>query len=373
MDIGRVILLRADISGEGGAESYMLLLCRALVESGWQITLLTSNPGKCKLPNGVQLVCIQSCLKRKTSKFPYIARQWCLKNKGKGDCIISLDRNLMQDVLRLGDGIHAAWLQVRKEHKRLSFWEALRHKEVLKNERLALSPQNTGILWANSHYVAQQAMKFYGFPADRINVIYNGVDTSQWQMDYLPDLRKYLGLPQSRWLAVFVGSGWWRKGWDIAVSAVHYLRKEGREISLVGIGKPGKGLEFRRITNSCDWCQWIGMRKPEELRSYFAAADCLFLPTRYDPFANVTLEALASGLPVLTSTNNGASELFPQDASFVKSCEITASASRWAEALDALVGNRNLDQQRQLCRSLAKQYDLQIHIDRVLKMLSKLH
>ncbi|HYL80565.1 MAG TPA: glycosyltransferase family 4 protein, partial [Candidatus Acidoferrum sp.] len=43
--------------------------------------------------------------------------------------------------------------------------------------------------------------------------------------------------------------------------------------------------------------------------SYYAAADAMALPTFFDPFANVTLEAMASGLPVVTSRSNGASEI----------------------------------------------------------------
>jgi UDP-glucose:(heptosyl)LPS alpha-1,3-glucosyltransferase len=48
---------------------------------------------------------------------------------------------------------------------------------------------------------------------------------------------------------------------------------------------------------------------PAAMPHIYAAADVFLLPTLYDPFANVTLEALAAGLPVITSAQNGASEI----------------------------------------------------------------
>ena len=77
---------------------------------------------------------------------------------------------------------------------------------------------------------------------------------------------------------------------------------------------------------------------PDPIEAY-AAADLLVLPTRQDPFANVTLEALACGLPVVTSPNNGAVECVVQCSavSVVESVE----EDSLARALSSLLREMN--------------------------------
>ena len=53
--------------------------------------------------------------------------------------------------------------------------------------------------------------------------------------------------------------------------------------------------------------KFVGTR--EDVRPLYAAADCLLLPTRYDPFPNTALEALAMGLPVIVGKRCGAAEI----------------------------------------------------------------
>ena len=73
---------------------------------------------------------------------------------------------------------------------------------------------------------------------------------------------------------------------------------------------------------------------------YYAAADIFALPTRYDPFANSTMEALASGVPVITTRSNGVSEIVEdgRDAFVVDANDHEALADR----LGLLVGDPDL-------------------------------
>jgi UDP-glucose:(heptosyl)LPS alpha-1,3-glucosyltransferase len=77
--------------------------------------------------------------------------------------------------------------------------------------------------------------------------------------------------------------------------------------------------------------RFLGPRS--DVESVYAAADALILPTRYDAFANATLEAAASGLPVLTSGTNGASALLAPGAIVVEDPEDVAG---FAAGLDEL-------------------------------------
>jgi UDP-glucose:(heptosyl)LPS alpha-1,3-glucosyltransferase len=77
--------------------------------------------------------------------------------------------------------------------------------------------------------------------------------------------------------------------------------------------------------------RFLGFRR--DLPACCAAADALLLPTRYDAFANVCLEAAAAGLPVVTSGANGAAELFRNAGRVVEDPE---QAGGFAEAIEAL-------------------------------------
>jgi UDP-glucose:(heptosyl)LPS alpha-1,3-glucosyltransferase len=93
----------------------------------------------------------------------------------------------------------------------------------------------------------------------------------------------------------FVGSGFARKGLDAAVAAIARTR-----CWLVVVGKDRSATSVERV-------KFVGGR--EDVRPYYAAADCFVLPSRYDPFPNTALEALAMGLPAIVSSRCGAAEV----------------------------------------------------------------
>lgn len=365
--MSRAIILRQNLSGAGGAESYFKIFVQGLLSSGCEVLVVTSDKNKTNLPAGVELVVIDGNWHFRSDHFAVEARRWCLKNKRSTDCVVSLDRNYYQDILRLGDGVHAAWLDVRRRAGRLHWFEIVRHLPTLISERKALCVHNTKKLWANSWFVAQQAVHFYGFPRNKIQVVYNGVDFEYWAGSASSKQGSFLSLPNTEKLALFVGSGWWRKGWDIAVRTIEHLRRKGRDIGLIGVGKPGRTKEFHLLGQEKPWCRWFPHVKQDELRWFYNTADCLVLPTRYDPFANVVLEALACGLPVLTSFQNGAWEIC-QGRDCARVCSVDDPPEAWANAMSEL-----LDMERSLLsissKSLARNFSLDRHIQSVRKIL----
>jgi UDP-glucose:(heptosyl)LPS alpha-1,3-glucosyltransferase len=72
----------------------------------------------------------------------------------------------------------------------------------------------------------------------------------------------------------------------------------------------------------------------EDVRFVYAASDCFMLPTRYDPFPNAALEALAMGVPIIVSTQCGAAEIVDQGCNgwVCKPGEVSAIAATMVEA-----------------------------------------
>ena len=108
---------------------------------------------------------------------------------------------------------------------------------------------------------------------------------------------------------LFSGNNFGPKGLGTLIKALSLLKEELADLCLLVLGRGRKG-PFQRLAQKLRIAQRVvfaGFAKEPE--RFYGASDLFVLPTKYDPFANVCLEALASGLPVITTTANGASEI----------------------------------------------------------------
>ena len=143
------------------------------------------------------------------------------------------------------------------------------------------------------------------------NAVYNGVDLARFHPDNRPrwrgDMRTSLGIPAEAWLIAFVGSGFERKGLGPLLDAVARLGDRRVRVLVAGKGRTEAYREMAARLGVADAVTWVAPR-PDVERIY-ATADVVALPARYEPFGNVHLEALASGVPVVTSMATGGAEV----------------------------------------------------------------
>jgi UDP-glucose:(heptosyl)LPS alpha-1,3-glucosyltransferase len=227
-----------------------------------------------------------------------------LLEKTKFDVVHSFARTIRQDIYRLGGGCHAEYLRRRNEQSGpLGRWfrrHNPKERAILRLERRALSPECTRVVAAVSDRSAQEARDHYDVSDDRLRVVRNGVDITRFHPCnvglHRERIRAELGL-RGR-VALFAGSGFERKGLIHAVGAV--AQAPGWSLIVMGRG------EARRLEIS-DRVRFVGRQEfPEH---FYAAADALILPSLYDPFPNVCLEALATGIPVVTTRVTGVAEI----------------------------------------------------------------
>ncbi len=226
------------------------------------------------------------------------------------DVVQSHERTLGQDVYRAGEGCHRAYLEaVRAPWYR----RPLHGRIVLALERRVLT--RTPQIVAISGLGAGEIARFYGVPETRLTVVYNGVDLTRFHPDHRAQHRAAgraeAGVGAEAWVALFAGSGFERKGLDTAIESLAALGD--RRSRLLVVGK-GDARPYRRLAERlavADRVTWLGARP--DIERWYAAADVLVLPTRYEPFGNVHLEALASGLPVVTTTAAGGAEAVGAD------------------------------------------------------------
>jgi len=210
------------------------------------------------------------------------ARRW--------DAVMGFGRTPGHHLYRAGGGSHADHL--RRNHPVRRWLDPGDWLETALDRRAVESAK---VVIANSELGARGLRADYR-PA-RVEVVYNGVDRARFHPD--PQLRAAVRaeLGADGPVAVFLGNGFARKGLDVAIAAL----PPGWTLWVVGHDAPWAAPPTVRFLG--------GAKDPERL---LQGGDVMVLPTRYDPFANACLEAMACGLPVITTSANGAAEVLPE-------------------------------------------------------------
>ncbi|MEJ2479672.1 MAG: glycosyltransferase family 4 protein [Acidihalobacter sp.] len=309
----RIALIRQKYTSFGGAERFAAAALDALVESGARLSVVTRH---WRHQPGVEAV--------KVNPF-HIGRLWRDRGFAKAACAVVEERgfDLVQsherlpccDVYRAGDGVHREWL--RQRGRTLSFLgrvaQALSpyHRHVRSAERrLFASPRLRAVI-CNSEMVRQEILEHFGPKNARLEVIYNAVDLDRFspllRSRFRQTLLAELAIPERSLVYLFVGSGYARKGLARALRA---LKRLPLHCYLVVVGKDRHTRRYERLARRLGIAARVRFAgAQEDTAPYYGAADAFVLPTLYDPFPNVVLEAMASGLPVVTSRKCGAVDL----------------------------------------------------------------
>jgi UDP-glucose:(heptosyl)LPS alpha-1,3-glucosyltransferase len=237
--------------------------------------------------------------------------------KAHFDLVQSNERTLCQDVYRAGDGVHARWLELRARRLgllgRLSLLLNPFHLLRLWLERrLFEEPSLKGVI-VNSEMVRQEILSRFRIDAARIHTIYNGVDLSRFHPEHRQNeglrKRKSAGVREDEMIVLFVGSGFERKGLEWAMRGLAQTRVRAR---LWVVGK-GRTHSYEKLAGELNLAARVTFWGPQtDTSAFYAAADVFVLPTLYDPFPSVALEAMASGLPIITTADCGAAEIITQ-------------------------------------------------------------
>jgi len=181
-----------------------------------------------------------------------------------------------------------------------------------------------------------------GQAPDRVRVIPNGVDTTRFRPMKRAAARAATGLPAARTVLLAVGALYEGKGHHLVVDALARLVPRRPDLLYVVVGpeRPGEryraALEARvRRLGLADHVYLAGPRPAEQLPAWYGAADLFCLATRSEGWANCLLEALACGLPVVTTRVGGNPEIVREgvDGLLVPWGDVPALAAAIEEAL----------------------------------------
>lgn len=352
--------VRRCFSSGGGAEAYLGRLATGVATHGLATTLYTSAEWPAA---DWKFGAIERIGGGSATAFADVLAQ---KTRPPGEVLFSLERVWGCDVYRAGDGVHRAWLERRNEFagafQKLSRLLNRKHSATLALEESLFAKQGARRTITNSRMVKEEIVKHYGYPAERIEVVYNGMplETFERAAEDRAATRANLGLAESDIAVLFAGSGWERKGLGFAIEAVE------RQDKAVRFLVAGRG-ESRRF--NAPRAQFLGV--VHEMASLYHAADIFLLPTLYDPFSNACLEALAAGKPVITTRANGFSEII-DNGRHGTILDNPGDVNAISDALEYWSDPERRVQARIDNFALAAQFDISRNVEETLKVLSSL-
>ncbi len=196
----------------------------------------------------------------------------------------------------------------------------LKQRYMLALERRIFSNPSGPDIISISDYVSKQLEEHYGLRPERIHKVYNGVDPDAASLDERKldreELRREYGIAPEDCLVILTAHNFRLKGVERWLEVLGMLAREGvTGIKSLIIGK-GESAHWHRLAARHGVESMVIFTGPSQRMPAFRhAADVAVHPTYYDPCSRVVLEALVSGLPVITTRWDGASEMIEDGVS----------------------------------------------------------
>src|SRR5262245_8108512 len=319
------------LPARGGCETYIADLARRLVADGHKVHLYACRWDGTALPVGMHFHRLS------LPSGPRFLRPWrfaaacerALLNV-QHQVTIGFDKTWGQDVLYPQGGLHAASAEhnIRKHRGRMARTLArlvkkldVAHWSYSRLERRQYVHSHRPLIVVNSHMVARHFREHYHIAPAYLKVIRSAIDAGRFADHDRPrrrlEWRRQWGIMPDETVGLFIAMNYRLKGLEPLLHAVRLLPLR-RPFRLLVIGNPRTGC-YERLAGRLGIGRRVHFLGPRrDIENCYYAADFLVHPTFYDPCSLVVLEALACGLPVITSQYNGASELLtPTDDGFV--------------------------------------------------------
>ena len=305
----------------GGAELYTVSLATTLVENRWDVHFFGEAwDGEPKdahfheiyiprfLPSWIKMLLFAWKHKKMTEKQHY-------------DVVMGFGNTIYMNVYQSHGGVHqlstarkvyAENNVIRRIVKRISILLSMKQwvRAWIESAPFRLNPRPKIV--AIAHMIKKDMESFFHTNADEIEIIYNGVDTERYNSSLRQRMRGQLraqwGVSENDIVFLFVSYDLKKKGIEPLVEAAAKLKRTGNEnfkVVVVG-GQPYRSL-VRLIEHLGLQDPFIFAGRIKSIDEFYANSDVFVLPTYYDACSLVVIEAMASGIPSITTIFNGAS------------------------------------------------------------------
>jgi len=337
----KIALVVRNLAAIGGTTTTVLQHGARFLEEGWDVHLFAermdvpaSQLSRLKIHRIPRLICGRTLEAMFFSKaFDWLSAPHSFEVvHGHGDI-------LNQDVLSLHNCIHAAHEYV--------YGTPAPDAGTAKMHRLQKEEQRFKVLIANSHLMKDILVRQWSVDSEKIRVIYPGYDSTLFQAPAAESLRAKARelwdiLPGCIVVGMITSGDLEKRGVGVLLKTLAQLKPGARKrIKVVIVGKPSQMTSYLEAARSMGIADQIIVKPPtSDVQSYFHGLDLFFYPALFEEFGQSVQEAMACGLPVLTSRRVGASELIRGAGErFVLS---HSDAAAFAPALEELIQSAGL-------------------------------
>ena len=312
-----LISRRFDASG-GGTERDLLLTARILVAAGHQVTIYTDEVRSHSDDLVVRRVAALP-FGRALRLLSFALRVALVARREGAELVVSFARALNADIVRSGGGAHSSYVRAANRWQSATASAAMRlspyHRVQIALERASFKSRYLQCAIAVSELVRQDLLKTFALAPSKVLTLYNGVDLKRFapnrDKSLAREIRCEFGIPED-WSAVaFIGHGFARKGLRFLLDAWPLI--ESRACLVVAGADRAAAAYRRRAIQLGIEGQVVFIGACANVERLFGAVDALALPSLFEPFGNVVMEAMAAGLPALCSKLTGAAELIPRE------------------------------------------------------------
>ena len=296
----------------GGSERYTVTLARQFQKLGHQVSVIGERIDE-DLIDEVEFLPVRT--NRLTSALhnrSFAIRAGQIARERKFDITYGIGRSFGLDAVRVTERLQSHWLGVRYRNGVTRSIQRMnpRHRTLIELERVIYNDDSVRRVVTQSRLDRDLVRKYYNVPEEKLRTIYNGVDTTLFHPGVQTErkaVREELGISPDVPLLVFASMDFEGKGLRSILEAIANSKHHETELLVLGTGPVRK---FQRIADQLG----IGNRvhfagRRSDIQRCYGAGDLFILPTAYEPFPNVNLEAMACGLPVMTSTTSGGADI----------------------------------------------------------------
>ena len=340
----KIYLIRANKTPFGGAENYLRRFSKALSSEGIEHQIIHSSFSKI-IPSWLRVILFNI----KISVFK--------KNK----FYFSLDRITCPDIYRAGDGVHKVFLT----YVRKSIFNPL-HPLILYVEKKCFNKSKKII--TNSQMVKNEIINEFNIHESKIKVIYNGVQIKNLSFaQSFKRLSNEFKFNSTDTIFLYAGNGFKRKGVEEFLKIISKIKESKLKAFVVGGDK--KIMFYKKLAkklNIENKVFFTGER--HDIDDFYNVSDVFILPTYYDPFSNVILEAMAFKNVVYTTRQNGASEILENEFIMTDPNDFSIISN-----IESLICNKsNLDKIKENNLKIASHFSVEKNLTESVKVMNEI-
>ncbi|HLW72076.1 MAG TPA: glycosyltransferase family 4 protein [Candidatus Binataceae bacterium] len=368
-----LIARRFDPAG-GGTERDLIATARALRTAGYDVTIYAAEIRGQTSEFAVRQVRSLG-IGRTLRLLSFAARAAAEARRDGASLVFSFARIANADILRSGGSAHSIYIRSARLWQGPVAAAAMRsspyHRAQIAIERRGFASPTLKRAIAVSELVRRDLLSTFGLAAATAVTLYNGVDLERFRPDARAPLRnavrRVLRLPETAPIVAFVGNGFARKGLRFLIEAWPQLRSEAILVVAGSDQSVGKYRRLARRRDIAERVRFVGVQA--QIERLFAAVDAFALPSLFEPFGNVVMEAMAAGLPVLCSSACGAAELVAPALRELVVADPT-DVGELAARLNALIEAR--EDLSSIARATAEQFTWESHDANLLRIIRDL-